>query len=99
MNIHYHIIINYTEKQRTILEKNFNVSKYDFGEPIESHKHGLLINEDVSLSDIQKVLKLKDNSFLKFLNPYTDRKILMILRPHVRMRTKKSCKCECKHQE
>ncbi len=98
MNIHYHIIVNYTEKQRTILEKNFNVSNYDFNEPIESHTHGLLINEDVSLSDIQKVLKLKDDSFLKFLNPYTDRKILMIKQSCIPLPSK-SCKCECKHQE
>ncbi len=98
MNTHYHIIVNYTEKQRTILEKNFNVSNYDFNEPIESHTHGLLINEDVPLSDIQKVLKLTDDSFRKFLNPYTDREILMILPEFWQKRpTKKSCKC--KHQE
>ena len=56
MKVQYHVLINYTKKQKKILKEILHLSKYDFSEPVESHREGLLIREDVTLSDLKTIV-------------------------------------------
>ena len=56
MKVQYHVLINYNKKQKKILKEILHLSKYDFSEPVESHREGLLIREDVTLSDLKTIV-------------------------------------------
>ena len=57
MKVQYHVLINYTKKQKKILEEILHLSEYDFSEPVDGHRGGLLIREDVTLSDLKTIVK------------------------------------------
>ena len=57
MKVQYHVLINYTKKQKKILKEILHLSEYDFSEPVDGHRGGLLIREDVTLSDLKTIVK------------------------------------------
>ena len=56
MKVQYHVLINYNKKQKKILKEVLHLSKYNFSEPVEGHREGLLIREDVTLSDLKTIV-------------------------------------------
>ena len=56
MKVQYHVLINYTKKQKKILKEILHLSEYSFSEPVEGHHEGLLIREDVTLSDLKTIV-------------------------------------------
>ena len=56
MKVQYHVLINYTKKQKKILKEILHLSEYDFSEPVEAHREGLLIREDVTLSNLKTII-------------------------------------------
>ena len=55
MKVQYHVLINYTKKQKKILKEILHLSKYNFNEPVDGHREGLLIREDITLSDLKTI--------------------------------------------
>jgi len=57
MKVQYHVLINYTKKQKKILKEILHLSEYNFSEPVEGHREGLLIREDdVTLSNLKTIV-------------------------------------------
>ena len=56
MKVQYHVLINYTKKQKKILKEILHLSKYNFSEPVDGHREGLLIREDVTLSALKTIV-------------------------------------------
>ena len=56
MKVQYHVLINYTKKQKKILKEILHLSEYSFSEPVDGHHEGLLIREDVTLSDLKTII-------------------------------------------
>ena len=56
MKVQYHVLINYTKKQKKILKEILHLSEYNFSEPVEGHHGGLLIREDVTLSNLKTIV-------------------------------------------
>ena len=56
MKVQYHVLINYTKKQKKILKEILHLSEYNFSEPVEGSCEGLLIREDVTLSDLKAII-------------------------------------------
>ena len=56
MKVQYHVLINYTKKQKKILKEILHLSEYNFSEPVEGHRKGLLIREDVTLSNLKTIV-------------------------------------------
>jgi len=56
MKVQYHVLINYTKKQKKILKEILHLSEYSFSEPVEGHHEGLLIREDVTLSNLKTII-------------------------------------------
>ena len=56
MKVQYHVLINYTKRQKKILKEILHLSEYDFSEPVEGHREGLLIREDVTLSNLKTII-------------------------------------------
>ena len=56
MKVQYHVLINYTKKQKKILKEILHLSEYNFSEPVDGHREGLLIREDVTLSDLKTIV-------------------------------------------
>ena len=56
MKVQYHVLINYTKKQKKILKEILHLSKYNFSEPVDGHREGLLIREDITLSNLKTIV-------------------------------------------
>ena len=56
MKVQYHVLINYTKKQKKILKEILHLSEYNFSEPVEGSCEGLLIREDVTLSNLKTIV-------------------------------------------
>ena len=56
MKVQYHVLINYTWNQKKILNEILHLSEYNFSEPVDGHRGGLLIREDVTLSDLKAII-------------------------------------------
>ena len=56
MKVQYHVLINYTKKQKKILKEILHLSEYDFSEPVDGHREGLLIREDITLSNLKAIV-------------------------------------------
>ena len=56
MKVQYHVLINYTKKQKKILKEILHLSEYNFSEPVDGHREGLLIREDVTLSNLKTIV-------------------------------------------
>ena len=57
MKVQYHVLINYTKKQKKILKEILHLSEYNFSEPVDGHREGLLIREDITLSNLKAIVK------------------------------------------
>ena len=55
MKVQYHVLINYTKRQKKILNEILHLSEYNFSEPVDGHREGLLIREDITLSDLKTI--------------------------------------------
>ena len=55
MKVQYHVLINYTKKQKKILKEILHLSEYNFSEPVDGHREGLLIREDITLSNLKAI--------------------------------------------
>ena len=56
MKVQYHVLINYNKKQKKILKEILHLSEYNFSEPVEGHRGGLLIREDVTLFNLKTIV-------------------------------------------
>ena len=56
MKVQYHVLINYTKRQKKILKEILHLSEYNFSEPVEGHRGGLLIREDITLSNLKAIV-------------------------------------------
>jgi len=56
MKVQYHVLINYTWNQKKILKEILHLSEYNFSEPVAGSCEGLLIREDVTLSDLKAII-------------------------------------------
>ena len=56
MKVQYHVLINYTKKQKKILKEILHLSEYSFSEPVDGHRGGLLIREDITLSNLKAIV-------------------------------------------
>ena len=56
MKVQYHVLINYTKRQKKILKEILHLSEYNFSEPVDGHREGLLIREDVTLSNLKTII-------------------------------------------
>ena len=74
MKVQYHVLINYTKKQKKILKEILHLSKYDFSEPVDGHHEGLLIREDITLSDLHWII----SNIKPIKNTNTNAKLLYV---------------------
>ena len=56
MKVQYHVLINYNKKQKKILKEILHLSEYNFSEPVDGHREGLLIREDITLSNLKTIV-------------------------------------------
>ena len=74
MKVQYHVLINYTKKQKKILKEILHLSEYNFSEPVDGHRGGLLIREDITLSNLKAIVK----NIKLFSNLNTHAKLLYV---------------------
>ena len=78
MKVQYHVLINYTKKQKKILKEILHLSKYDFSEPVDGHHEGLLIREDITLSDLKTIDGGLISNIKPIKNTNTNAKLLYV---------------------
>ena len=78
MKVQYHVLINYTKKQKRILKEILHLSKYDFSEPVDGHHEGLLIREDITLSDLKTIDGGLISNIKPIKNTNTNAKLLYV---------------------
>ena len=74
MKVQYHVLINYTKKQKKILKEILHLSEYSFSEPVDGHHEGLLIREDVTLSNLKTIV----SNIKPIKNTNTNAKLLYV---------------------
>ena len=78
MKVQYHVLINYTKKQKKILKEILHLSEYNFSEPVDGHREGLLIREDITLSDLKTIDGGLISNIKLFSNLNTHAKLLYV---------------------
>ena len=74
MKVQYHVLINYTWNQKKILKEILHLSEYSFSEPVDGHHEGLLIREDITLSDLKTIV----SNIKPIKNTNTNAKLLYV---------------------
>ena len=74
MKVQYNVLINYTKKQKKILKEILHLSEYIFSEPVDGHHEGLLIREDVTLSNLKTIV----SNIKPIKNTNTNAKLLYV---------------------
>ena len=74
MKVQYHVLINYTWNQKKILKEILHLSEYNFSEPVAGSCEGLLIREDITLSDLHWII----SNIKPIKNTNTNAKLLYV---------------------